>query len=374
MLPYERIREKPHVFARLCYWAVLALVYAIAASQTVASFSYKWTTVADHPQYSLEKTLSFTAPRPYAYRLLMPFVVSSVTERLPATFAQPLYDRAYMALNNTLDEQLVRSMPDHAILGYGVVIMLNFILMMGGLWMLRSLAQQILGQQGVLRDVGPILFALMLTISYRTTNGFIYDYAELCLFMTYLLVWRHALLAGPILILAVLNKETAIFFPLIVAVGTWVSGDFIKYRKSLGVAAVCGLATFCTVRIILADVPGTTMEFHLFRNLGFWFSWLPWVSVTTPHMSLIPLPKPVNIVVLVVLVTMISAYWRLKPIMLRGMLVAALVILLPLFFLFCWQDEFRNFSLLFPFLHLAAMQTIAVYMDQSDEMSPVGRI
>ena len=54
---------------------------------------------------------------------------------------------------------------------------------------------------------------------------------------------------------------------------------------------------------------------------------------------------------------MIFGYWRNKPLAIRLLLILAGLINLPLCVFFCYKDEYRNLSLMFPFLYLSAVHT-----------------
>ena len=76
--------------ASASYAVVLVLLYSIAASQAIQSFAYKWTTLVDHGQYSLDKTFEGAAPKPYAYRLLIPAVINGIVKHTPQQWFGPV--------------------------------------------------------------------------------------------------------------------------------------------------------------------------------------------------------------------------------------------------------------------------------------------
>jgi len=65
-------------------------------------------------------------------------------------------------------------------------------------------------------------------------------------------------------------------------------------------------------------------------------------------------------------VMMFFAYWSEKPQWLRFATGIGFAILLPLVVLFCYQDEYRNFSLLFPILFLNGVHTISSFLSKSE--------
>jgi hypothetical protein len=83
---------------------MLFLLYGVAASQAIWSFANKWTTIMDHPQYSLAMTLAGEAPKPYANRLLMPAAVGFIAQHIPPRLAAMIEERAMRTLKRAMDD------------------------------------------------------------------------------------------------------------------------------------------------------------------------------------------------------------------------------------------------------------------------------
>jgi hypothetical protein len=66
------------------------------------------------------------------------------------------------------------------------------------------------------------------------------------------------------------------------------------------------------------------------------------------------------------LVILFFAYWSEKPQWLRLATTIGFAIVLPLVILFCFKDEYRNFSLLFPILFLNSVHTMHSYFSKSE--------
>lgn len=363
----QRIRGK---LPDAAYLTMLAYLYAIAASQAVWSFAYKWTTIVEHPEYSLDKILGGTWPKPYAFRVLIRSVVDALTHRIPEFIATPWIERSRQALEVTQGAKYALLMDDRLVLGYAIAMTSAFVFLFASLLLLRAIGKLIYSGTRVARvvlDLSPIAFALLLTISYRAHNGYIYDHFELFAFLLYMFLvlrGRNALTLV-ILAFAILNKETAIFFPLFGAAmrmgrdRTWLRSNLRWVAAEFAVV----LIGFAAIRFILREHPGVTTEWHFFVNLGFWFSKAPWIAVTAPHFGLLPLPKPSNIAVLWVFLVIVFGYWKSKPAIVVWPLITAIVINIPLFILFCWKDEYRNLSLTFPFIYLASVHSLLMYFN-----------
>lgn len=353
------------------YLTMLLLLYAIAASQAVWSFSYKWTTIVEHPEYSLEKIMSGEWPKPYAFRLLMRNAVNFATDRVPETIAVPWIERSRQALEATQGASYASMLDDRLVLAYAIILTSGFIFLFLSLILLRRISRivySITPVTRVLLDFSPIAFALLLTISYRAHNGYIYDYFELFIFLSYifLVLTRRTSLSLLVLALAIVNKETSVLFPLFGAAIRW--GETNKLSRDAVVATLSELLVvvigYVAIKIVLIDHPGVTTEWHFFKNLDFWLSWRPWFAVTAPHFALVPLPKPSNVLVLGALLLMTFGYWRSKPEQVRWPLIVTAMTNIPLFIFFCYKDEYRNLSLIFPFVYLAAVHTMCRYFDE----------
>lgn len=350
------------------YLLMLMLLYAIAASQAVWSFAYKWTTIADHPEYSLENIMDGSSPKPYAFRILVPDAINLVSSLIPEQVSGVLIERSRLMLEAVLGTHHAGMLNDRLALDYAMAMISAFMFLFLALILFRAISTLYFEKtpvSKVVQDFSPIAFALLLTISYRAHNGFIYDHFEIFIFSLYIYLKkrRKFLLSIAVLVMAIFNKETAIFFPVFGAVISW-SEERKLAARDLGrilFESLVVMAGFVTVRIMLMEHPGSSTEWHLFTNLKFWFSWYPLFAITTPHFPLLPLPKPSNIIVSWALLLMVFGYWREKPREIRVLLFIAGFINIPLFILFCYQDEYRNLSLMFPFLYLATVHTSLHY-------------
>ena len=109
------------------YSVMLALLYAISASQAVWSFAYKWTTIGDHPEYSLEKVLDGSSPKPYASRILVPKAINLVSKLIPESVSGILIERSRQMLEAILGGHLAGMLNDKLALAYATSLMSNFL-------------------------------------------------------------------------------------------------------------------------------------------------------------------------------------------------------------------------------------------------------
>ncbi len=370
-----RIRK---TLGRLAYTILLLLFYCIAASQAIESFSYKWTTVASNDSFGLKSVLDGSNPKPFAYRLLIPSVINGVVDHCPKQWLHPILERSKMALDSVIgynheNNHKFVELDDKVASSYGLIVILDFVVFVTTLFLLRNLTKLLIvndsHHDNFFVDFSPILFSLMIVISYRTHNGFVYDHFELFALVAYIYFsWKHNHISSTItLALAILNKETAFFFPVFGLAISYIRNQGLSLPKNwiIIIEFVVVIAGFISIRYMLRDHPGGPFEWHLPDNADFWMSTMPYLALTTPHFQLIPLPKPSNIIVLLPILFSIFGFWNKKPAVIRITLLISACINLPLFFAFCYRDEFRNLSLMFPFMYLAATHTI--YMHYTKE-------
>ena len=109
------------------YLLMLMLLYAIAASQAVWSFAYKWTTIADHPEYSLENIMDGSSPKPYAFRILVPDAINLVSSLIPEQVSGVLIERSRLMLEAVLGTHHAGMLNDRLALDYEIAMTSAFL-------------------------------------------------------------------------------------------------------------------------------------------------------------------------------------------------------------------------------------------------------
>jgi hypothetical protein len=338
----------------------------------------KWTPVMNHPQVSLEKTLAMTTPKPYAFRLLMPIVVNKTFEFLPDKVLQVFSLRARLASDRYLSSDTLRYLwnsdskahpwSNELIIKYGLCGVWFFVFLSATLFLCRSLATYVSSSRLVC-DGSPIAFALALQLSFRYVGGFIYDFSELFLVSLYLwfVLINQRTWALLLLPLAALNKETAILWPLLILLPyTFVMNREKALRDTALHITLVGVILI-GVYWFLRDVEGSHAEYFAFvSNTRFWLNPRTFLLGLSTGLPLIPFPKPQHVIFFPFLVILFFAYWSEKPQWLRLATAIGFAIGLPLVIFFCYQDEYRNFSLLFPILFLNSVHTMHSYFSKSE--------
>jgi hypothetical protein len=348
----------------------LVLVYHLTASYVLQSFMQRHAFRGDLPRYGLELVVNGNADRPVAYRVLSPFIVREVSEVLakvadPSRLLGSSAVTRYAAPNETWTP--IKALHFHVayVLTYlsliGVLIAARWILAMGGIG------------RPTLRDIAPPLALLFIPFTY-VHGAYIYDAPELLFLllctgfaMRGRWTWYYALLP-----LAILNKESNLFLgasAVALAAPSLASRDVLRpLIKHGALHAIIGFPIVLLVRSAVAGNPGSGAEFWFPSNVHFWLDPRSYFRFESGPAPLIPVPAGANVIVMTLAVSGIFAYWSRKPAWLKRLLLGSALVQLPLMLLFCFHDELRNLSLLFPAFFLAACHTYAYVNDTTNQI------
>jgi hypothetical protein len=310
-------------------------------------------------EYSFESLLDRTAQRPFVYRAMMPWLINRTEALLPDSVAARYQPAARTVVDRYSKRPDGEFWTDALERKFMIAFVWTAVFALGALLALRSLVGAAFPQAPLLRDVAPVLFATVLPLSFMN-GGFMYDFPELCLtFAAFAFAWRGRL---PWMLLAlglaVLNKETAALLVPILSIVLWHLVPRRTWAVYTALASVVAGGLVLLLRAAYSDLPGTTMYDHVLENAAFWSrpsSWFGWMTVYTP---LLPMPRGLNLLMVLPLVVVLAAGWKSHRPAVRRTLVASAFVNLPLFFLFCWRDETRNLSLMYPALCLAVCEAI----------------
>jgi len=337
----------------------LALTYLLVSSSTVNAFLVKWRTL-NSAQYGFALVLEHKTPRPYAYRVLMPTLVNGLAKLEPIrrTLGRPLL----------LDRGVQRYMPPDSVAHWSADLRVKYLiagfLMVGFLMLamfsLRGLTRTFYPDSRVMADAGPILFGLALPLTFRGESGFLYDFSEMGLFFlgVHLLARRRLWAFLGVLPLILLNKESNAVVWVFSAVILLSRRPWRQALLHLGLQAAVIGGILLGLWTAFADSPGGMVELHAMGNLRHWSRLSTYLDFMTTGVAFVPVPKPHNIVLLILLVWLAVSRWRSKPVLARRLFLASAILNLPLMLLFCYRDEWRNLSLMFPFYYLLACDTI----------------
>jgi hypothetical protein len=224
-----------------------------------------------------------------------------------------------------------------------------------------------------LADAGPILFALLLPLTFRGDSGFIYDFSEIGLYCLglFLLLRGRYLVYLAVLPIIVLNKESNVLMIVLAAIVVLTRLPRNKALLHLAAQGAVSLVVVLVIRGIFADHPGGSVEHHLAGNIEHWTRLSSYTELMSTSVFFIPIPKPQNLLFAPFLAWLTFHGWKEKPLVLKRLFLASVIINIPLFLLFCYRDELRNLSLMFPFIYLMFCQTfLSFYRSQASTPAP----
>lgn len=346
---------------RVSYLILLTLLYWAAAVTCTNAFMERWGFRENaEGVFGFETMLNGDATRPWAYRILVPAGVKLT--------ADTLNEHSQIAQSNYFEEssgvraRYFRGAPDRWTslfrLQYHLALAVIVSSLFAFLCLLRTLAARFQIGNALLRDLAPLAFALLLPLAFLK-GGYMYDFPELLLIGACFLAavaapaWLLALIP-----IAVLNKETAILLPLILAP---LLVDRAQPRRGLlllGGSLFAGLVPFLAVRHAMAANPGGSVEFQLADNVAYWLRPSSYLDFSMVLGAGMPMPKMQGLVVLAPLLVMLVLGFRSADTKLRQVFLIALAINAPLLLFFGDKDELRNLSLLFIPIYLLMLKAV----------------
>lgn len=340
------------------------LFFLLSSLAVVFVFLSNWSLLDGMPRNSLSKMLSGNADKPFAYRLLLPQLVHHIEPVLPEGVSDLMADTIAPVFHGVFADRLVnrfkydepglrsRATQDWSQKSYRVEYVLTTILMLAALWATLHILSNIaslVGASETERFWAPILFALLLPLSFLN-GGYFYDFIEQ--FFASLLLFSALSGNGLMFVLTAiagqLNKETMLLMPLFLTPILVHKVGFSRAFLWAGMtSAVCALL-YLTIKSQFASNPGLTMENNLATNLAFWSTFNSYTGMA--DMYAIGLPLPRMSFCLVTLAILILG--RNAPRRFIFSNVLALCVLIPIFLVSGYYDEFRSLGLIFPLLFL----------------------
>lgn len=251
--------------------------------------------------------ISGIAPKPYAYRILVPSIVNSVSK--------------------------VFQLPEMEIVLAG---MLSFACLVATLYVMRSIFASFFRAEKIYVQLFPVFLSFLLVPFFRNWHAYIYDFPVLLLSALVVLFLSKQRIAWYYLVfvLSCLNKETAVLFIPVFIIFFWKTKSFawVIIHGALQTLIYVFIRAF--IIYLTRSNPGSMFEHHFFSHN------LPLL------VSPIALSK---ILTAVLFVAFIFHDWKNKPLLLK----CGVVVLVPLvaIMLFVgWVDELRDYYEAVPFL------------------------
>jgi hypothetical protein len=348
--------------------AFVLLIYMAVSASVLNTFMQTRSFREGSTEFGFTKMLDGSADRPYVHRQLVP-IIANYAAGLVSPEAQPAFVERYLdpyRLKQLYFEKSKYHMkqtvevwsPGYAI-KYHIVYLILFLSLLGTLYCLRALIPYVCPRENPLTPFVPVLFILLLPLSFMH-GSYYYDFVELLFLSLLLLTAIKGYYAWWLLFLplAVLNKESNILVPFLYVV--IMVGNSSKWRSRLFIvfSFILSMGIYYFIKHKYSLNPGGTVMWQLRKNIDFWLNpetYFLWHDFYAP---MILFPRGLNIILLAVLASLLFWQWGEKPLFAKRLFVVAMLINIPLFILFCWQDEMRNLSFLFLPVYLLIVNTL----------------
>jgi hypothetical protein len=294
---------------RLVYWSLVLLVALFVFIQFCRTSG-----VGDHGPAKLNRLVTWTADRPFAYRVLLPLIANTVSPFIDPGFALAAGQRSERLLGEgffykTFDG---RTYPQQAL----VILGLMFLSVLGFAISMQSFVKELGYRHGIQLLAPPVL--LLGSMPFMEF-GYVYDWPNAFLFSLGLLLMlqRRWVAYLAVFLCATLNKETSVFLTLPFAIFFFTRLSRRAFWLLLsGQLAAYGLIQ-ALIRSSFQENQGAAVQWHLPDQL-----------LEMRRAMGDPLQLLVSLVPLILIVVLVLRGWSRKPQFLRDGLV-----LLPVFFI-----------------------------------------
>lgn len=336
----------------------VGLLYLTVSQVVTACFLTAWGSMIAK---RLPDMLSFSTERPFAFRVLTPWLMNQMLrlapkERIEAFLRKPLLPDSS---ERVVDEALSRyDFPPELDVE---LLMLEFLLisvLVGTAYVTRATLRHFQLPSFVCL-LGPAIFLFGLPLHFAG-GGYIYDMPELLFAsLATLFFCRGQWLAYyPILTLAVLNKESALLLTGF-CLAFLLQKQWRLAVKHVSLHLLFALPPLIGTRVAFASHPGSDVVNYAAHNLEYLLSVSPYLARARTYDPLLPVPISLNVLLLALGAAFVFYRFRSKPIEVYGMFFGTWLAVLPLFLMFGYANEVRVFALCFPAGFVLAGYTLA---------------
>jgi hypothetical protein len=341
--------------ARAFQVAFRLLLYVAVSAIVLNLFMLEWGFRSDNARFSFDRIVTQTAHRPFAYRVLMPLTIRGVAAVLDAPTQPVRRALAPKIAHMRARYQLIDAYEFEQLVAYFLLLAI----LVGVLFVWRSIGATALPGPPLLHDIAPLIGLLLLPLTF-IQGGYLYDFPELLLSSAAILclLRRWWLLYYVAFVLAALNKESNVLLIGAFAAAAWPLLSRTRLAVHLAIQAAIAVAIVMGGRIIFAGNPGLEGELHLFDNLRFFLSPIAYANLFDIYAPLVLTPRGFNLVSLFVFGMLFAYRWRSKPPETRRILLALVALIAPLYLALGYRDEIRVFYMAAGPLYVAGLHTV----------------
>jgi hypothetical protein len=270
-----------------------------------------------------------TGPKPFVLRTLVPSTVRLVREAIPDSTARRWWLKILRRHPRLVAELPFLEWEEQFLLEYLIAVVVMAVCLVGYLVAMRALYGALHPGAGWQRRLLPLAALACLPFFFARGTHFLYDFATL-MFMALGLLLIERRRFGPyyaVMVLALLNKETAVLLVLVFAVRLWHQLPTRVLLAHLAAQVTLAVAVRAVLLVVFRNNPGAPAQWALPKNLLLMAD----RGIDLPTLGLFA-----------VLLLAVSTRWRHEPALLK----AALVMLPPLclaYVLFGVYGEIRIF-------------------------------
>ncbi|HHI02241.1 MAG: hypothetical protein DRP51_04285 [Candidatus Zixiibacteriota bacterium] len=345
----------------------LALLYFVVCLVVLNTFMDLNGFRGDSERFGFNKMMTYTAERPFAYRVLTPVLINGIVSLIPESAIAKL-EKDLLHDSNLLRYVDVTENWDAVLSAkYHLTYFYLFLCLLIAIYALRKLTGIICNPPAAVLDFAPALAFIFLPMTF-IHGGYMYDFPELMFYIVTLVLilksrWPLYYLIFP---LAVLNKEVGFFIILFFAVLKFREMPKPVFWRHIAAQLIIGLAILVFIRILFADNPEPLYSSRIITNLLFWINPLSYFKFYETYAPLLGIPRGGNIISLFLLIFAVLYKWKEKPVQIRTLFKYSAIVMLPLFLFLGNRDEIRGLALLFPLIYLLAVPTfIGLYNNLS---------
>jgi hypothetical protein len=353
--------------------AIFLILYMAACAMVLNIFMQTRSLEEGDESFGFAVMLNGTAKRPYVYRQLVPMIANYVVELIPEedrdAFVKNYFDKyhlkeQYFAKSKYANQNIEPWTPSYAI-KFHIAYLIMFLSLVGLAYLLRLLVGELIQGTQLFVLTMPILFLLMLPMSFMHGN-FFYDFPELFFLCGLLLATAKGHYKWWIILLpmAILNKESNILVPLLYLPIMITNANTWHKKTNILFSIAISLAAYFYIKSEFSWNSGGTVDWQLWQNTEFWLTPKNYFLWHDFYVPMIQFPRGINILFMALLASLFMYEWQKKPQQIKNLLIISLLINIPLWLMFCYTDEMRNLSFTFLPAFLVASHSLRQLLDK----------
>lgn len=357
----------------LYYFICSALLFVVAAAASFngfyAKYHFREYGLYTYPATAFDRMVDGTADRPFVFRQMLPQLANWIDQATPSAVKDRLFGFQYFG-------QQMRTMVFASPIAQSRTYFYRYVIVYAATYVFALLS--VIAMFMVCRAAGlppaasvfaPVIVILLLPF-IMTGGGYFYDYPELAFLSLAFVIalkldWWWII---PIAALGTWNKES-----FLLAIPTLY--PLVRQRNSrmqsliaIGVLGLVCASVYLPLHWHFSQNPGGTVLLMGKRQLDFYLSYHLLVGHAPLEMTYgILLPCAFGIVPLALLVWTVVRGWRQLPRSIQRYGQIAAIINVPLYLLFCYPGELRDFSLLYVVFLLVIAYNLNGWLNDSSQ-------